>query len=179
MDWTRPGRRDSFRYVRVAWPSMEEVGALEVASCEYTENALSALKVGGKAELPAGLDPLRPDWPELLKKRAEQLSALSPADYLKLRVDYERANPHWERQLANLTCYLVFRHWHKTVNDSAIYSRAAFVCASCAALYHLSLFQPGEEAALWTRFSREVEHDEDNLERLFRALDHWIPADFI
>ena len=56
MDWTRPGRRDSFRYVRVAWPSMEEVGALEVASCEYTENALSALKVGGKAELPAGLD---------------------------------------------------------------------------------------------------------------------------
>ena len=30
--------------------------------------------------------------------------------------------------------------------------------------------QPGEEAALWTRFSREVEHDEDNLAQLIWVL---------
>ena len=130
-------------------------------------------------ELLAELDPLRPDWPRLLQERAAQLSALPPSGYLRLRADYERANPHWERQLTNLACYLVFRHWHKTVNDNAIHSRAAFICASCAALYHLSLVQPGEEALLWSRFSREVEHDEDNLDRLFWALGHWIPADFI
>ena len=133
-------------------------------------------------ELLSELDPLRPDWPLLLKERAARLSALSPAGYLHLRADYERANPRWERQLTNLACYFLFRHWHKTVNDGDIYGlygRAAFVCAACAALYHLSLFQPGEEAALWTRFSREVEHDEDNLSRLTEALDHWIPSDFI
>ena len=130
-------------------------------------------------ELLAELDPLRPDWPRLLKERAAQLSALSQADHLRLRADYERANPRWERQLTNLACYLVFRHWHKAVNDDDIYGRAALVCAACTVLYHLSLFQPGEEALLWSRFSREVEHDEDNLDRLFWALDHWIPADFI
>ena len=51
--------------------------------------------------------------------------------------------------------------------------------AACAVLYHLSLFQPGEEAALWARLSREVEHDEDNLSQLIWALDRWIAADFI
>lgn len=118
----------------------------------------------------AGLDPLRPSWSELLRERAEQLSALSPADYIALRTRYEQANPRWERQLTNLACYFVFRHWHKAVNDDDIYGRAAFVCAACAALYHLSLFQPGEEAALWTQFSREVEHDENNLAELIWAL---------
>ena len=118
----------------------------------------------------AELDPLRPDWPKLLKARAAQLSALSPADYLRLRADYERANPRWERQLTNLACYLVFRHWHKAVNDDDIYGRAALVCAACTVLYHLSLFQPGEEAVLWTRFSWEIEHDENNLADLIWAL---------
>lgn len=130
-------------------------------------------------KLLSGLDPLRPSWPELLKERAKQLSALSPSDYLRLRADYERANPRWERQLTNLACYFVFRHWHKTVNDEDIYGRAAFVCAACAVLYHLALFQPGEEASLWTQFSREVEHDEDNLAELIWALERWIPDDFI
>lgn len=130
-------------------------------------------------ELLSGLDPLRPSWPELLKERAKQLSALSPADYLQFRAGYERANPRWERQLTNLACYFVFRHWHKAINDNDIYGRAAFVCAACTALYHLALFQPGEEAVLWTQFSREVEHDEDNLAQLIWALSRWIPSDFI
>ena len=121
-------------------------------------------------KLLAGLDPLRPGWPRLLEERSAQLSTLSPADYAALRTRYEQANPRWERQLTNLACYLVFRHWHKAVNDDDIYGRAAFVCAACAALYHLSLFQPGEEAALWVQFSREVEHDEDNLSELIWAL---------
>lgn len=130
-------------------------------------------------ELLSGLDPLRPSWPQLLKQRAEQLSALSPADYLALRARYEQKNPRWERQLTNLACYFVIRHWHKAVNDDVLCGRAAFVCAACAALYHLALFQPGAEAALWVQFSREVEHDEDNLSKLIWALERWIPPDFI
>ncbi len=122
-------------------------------------------------ELLSELDPLRPSWPELLKERAGQLAALSPPGYAALRAKYEQTNPSWERQLTNLACYFVFRHWHKAVNDDVLYGRAAFVCAACAVLYHLALFQPGEEAALWSRFSREVEHDEDNLSELIWALD--------
>jgi len=121
-------------------------------------------------ELLAGLEPLRPDWPRLLKNRSRQLAALGSEEYVFLQAQYEQANPRWERQLTNLACYLVFRHWHKAVNDDVLRGRAAFVCAACISLYHLSLFLPGEEAALWTRFSREVEHDEDNLDALFHTL---------
>lgn len=121
-------------------------------------------------ELLAGLEPLRPSWPKLLRDRAARLAALSPADYAALCADYARANPRWERQLTNLACYFVFRHWHKAVNDDMLYGRAAFACAACSVLYHLSLFQPGEEAALWVRFSREVEHDENNLDELIWVL---------
>ena len=130
-------------------------------------------------ELLSNLDPLRPGWPRLLKDRSTHLAALSQEEYASLRARYEQANPLWERQLTNLACCLVFRHWHKAVNDDVIYGRAAFVCAACAALYHLALFQPGEEAALWTCFSREVEHDENNLDKLIRTLSDWIPPDFI
>ena len=102
----------------------------------------------------AGLDPLRPDWPVLLKDRTRQLSCLSRLHYAKLCADYARSVPAWERRFTNLACYFVFRHWHKAVNDDALYGRAAFACAAVPALYHLCLFQPGEEAALWSRFSR-------------------------
>lgn len=114
----------------------------------------------------ADLEPLRPDWPRLLRERSAQLSALSPAEYTALCADYARTNPCWDRELSNLACYFVFRHWHKAVNDDMLYGRAAFACAAVSALYHLALFQPEEEVALWSRFSREVEHDEDNLDRL-------------
>jgi len=118
----------------------------------------------------AELDPLRPSWPVLLRDCAQRLSLLSRPAYDSLCVRYAQANPCWERQFTNLACYFVFRHWHKAANDDALYGRAAFVCAACMALYHLALFRPGEETALWVWFSREVEHDEDNLDALFRAL---------
>lgn len=125
------------------------------------------------------LEPLRSDWPKLLRTRSVQLAALTRGQYAVLRTQYEQTNPHWERQLTNLACYLVFRHWHKTVNDDMLYGRAALICSACSVLYHLSLFQPGEEAVLWTRFSREVEHDENNLDELISTLsdpDTWPSA---
>ena len=56
MDWTRPGRVDAFRFVRVAWPSFEEVGQVWATGCRYTENMLSDLYVGGQATLLGTLD---------------------------------------------------------------------------------------------------------------------------
>lgn len=56
MDWTRPGRVDAFRFVRVAWPSFEEVGQVRATSCKYTENRLADLYVSGQATLAGGVD---------------------------------------------------------------------------------------------------------------------------
>ena len=56
MDWTDPGRVDAFRFVRVAWPTYEEVGQVWAGGCRYTENMLSDLYVGGQATLLGTLD---------------------------------------------------------------------------------------------------------------------------
>lgn len=48
MDWTKSGRTDRFRYVRVSWPDFEEIGEINnVTSCKVEENALSDLRMTG------------------------------------------------------------------------------------------------------------------------------------
>lgn len=125
----------------------------------------------------AGLEPLRPAWPELLLRRSEELRGTGK-NYAALCAAYEGACPDWEGHLTNLACYLVFRHWHKTVNDDGLYGRAALAGAACLLVYHLCLLQWRErgnlshwdEAALWSAFSREIEHLEENMTGLMGTL---------
>lgn len=128
-------------------------------------------------EFCAGLETLRPGWKDLLERRSQELWAMKK-DYGEQCARFERACPGWERHLTNLACYLVFRHWHKTVNDDGLYGRAALAGAACLLVYHLCLLQwrergslfPAEEAALWSAFSREIEHLEENLTDLIEGL---------
>ncbi len=49
MDWTKSGRRDAFRYVRVSFPGFVEKEELEgITSCSIEESAFTSLKVSGK-----------------------------------------------------------------------------------------------------------------------------------
>lgn len=132
----------------------------------------------------AGLEPLRPEWPRLLRRRAAELAELDGVGYAALCRDYQAARPRWEVHLEHLACYFVFRHWPKTVNDDLLYGRAALTAAACAVLYHLALlawrentaFSNEDEALLWARFSREVEHLDENFAALveeFYDMDRW------
>lgn len=61
IDWAHGGRTTAFRYVRVAWPTMDELGEIEgVTGCEIEENDLTSLKVTGSLEY-ANLDDLGDD----------------------------------------------------------------------------------------------------------------------
>ncbi len=49
MDWTRSGRRDTFKYVRVKFPEFTEADVLDgITSCSIEESAFTTLKVSGK-----------------------------------------------------------------------------------------------------------------------------------
>lgn len=123
------------------------------------------------------LEPLRPAWSALLDRRSQELWGMKKG-YEEQCARFQRAGPAWERHLTNLACYLVFRHWHKTVNDDALYGRAAMVGAACLLVYHLCLLQwaeqgslfPADEAAVWSAFSREIEHLDENLTDLIETL---------
>lgn len=152
----------------------------DLASCpvpefrkEYDEEELRARSVR-LLEFLSELEPLRPQWPALLKKRAAELAALSPEGYSALTREYSKARIGWAPHLEHLIEALLFHHWPKAVNDGDLYGRAGFAAAACAALYHLGMLAWREEgvltsfdeALLWSRFSREVEHDEDNFRRV-------------
>lgn len=125
------------------------------------------------------LEPLRPQWPALLRQRAGELSVLAPAKYSDLTRRCAAAHPKWELHLERLAEALIFHHWPKAVNDGDIYGRAAFVAAACLALHHLALlawreepgFSDAGECLLWAQFSREVEHLDKNFYALCDALN--------
>lgn len=122
----------------------------------------------------ASLEPLRPEWPELLMRQADTLGGRSPREYADLESRYSAACPEWEVRLERFSCYFVFRHWPKVVNDDLLYGRAALTAAACLVLHHLSLLHwvengglsPEENRLLWARFSREVEHLDENFDTM-------------
>lgn len=119
----------------------------------------------------ASLEPLRATWPQRLEQCRQKLEQLTQEEYQSLCRSFESHFPLWQQHLTNVTAYLIFRHWHKTVNDDQLYPRAAFFAASAALLYHLFLteWEPhhalsqAQEIAICCAFSREVEHMEENL----------------
>lgn len=132
----------------------------------------------------AELDPLRPQWPELLNKRAAELARMDDEAYLALRQAFHSASPLWEVHLERLACYFIFRHWPKAVNDDLLYGRAALTACACLVLGHLAMlawwedpaFSPADEALLWANFSREIEHLDENFDALVDELydkDRW------
>lgn len=126
----------------------------------------------------AELEPLRPEWPGLLRRRAQALAALSPREYAALSEAYASARPEWPLHLRRMAEYLIFRHYPKAVNDDGLYPRAAVTAALCVVSHHLLLLDLHEstppscqsEALLWARLSREVEHMEENFFALAEEL---------
>lgn len=57
MNWLKEGRLDRFRYVRVKWPQMTEVGQIQgIVAATVTENTLTALKASGSLDYVTPLD---------------------------------------------------------------------------------------------------------------------------
>lgn len=57
MNWLKDGRLDRFRYVRVTWPEMAEVGQVPgILSSTITENSMTSLKVSGSLDYVGSVD---------------------------------------------------------------------------------------------------------------------------
>jgi len=180
--WSRLGKL--MDYAAALQELVDEGRFDEMAGCPFPEGrdwekegTLCGQAVG-LLDFLASMEPLRPQWPLLLKKRAKELGALTDEEYTALTRDYACARPQWEVHLERLAQALLFRHWPKTVNDGELYGRAGFAAAACVVMYHLSMlawredenFSSADECLLWAQFSREIEHDEDNLQRILEVL---------
>lgn len=94
-----------------------------------------------------GLEVLEPDWPALLA--AAETAEPVPQD---------------PRLLERIAVYFAFRYLLKTVNDGDLVSRARFCVYAVLAVERIASVCGLAEAL--RRFSCEVEHDDDNVDRL-------------
>ena len=99
----------------------------------------------------AELEVLEPDWRTLLQQ-AETAEPVSVAEAL----------------LERIAVYFAFRYLLKTVNDGDLLSRAKLCVFAVLAVERIAAVCGLAEAL--RRFSREVEHNEDNVEQLLEAL---------
>lgn len=109
-------------------------------------------------ELLQDLEILEPGWDNLLEeaKTGKQTSVSEPL-------------------LERIAVYFAFRYLLKTVNDGDLVSRARFVVFSTLVVERLAAFCSLSEAL--RRYSREIEHNEDNVDALLEELsfDWWEP----
>ena len=100
------------------------------------------------------LEILEPDWLTLLKQweQAPELPGFAPQDPEKLE---------------RIAVYFAFRYLLKAVNDGDLLGRAQFCALGVLVTDRLSRFVGLPEAL--RLFSREIEHDEDNLTALLEA----------
>ena len=101
------------------------------------------------------LEILEPDWLALLKrwKQTPELPGFDPQDPEKLE---------------RIAVYFAFRYLLKAVNDGDLLGRAQFCVLGVLVVERLSRFAGLPEAL--RLFSREIEHNEDNLDAL---LEHF------
>lgn len=119
---------------------------------EWTEEAAACGGIFPKVwDCLAELECLEEDWPWLLR----QTAAAEP-------------KPQRETLLERIVVYFAFRYLLKCVNDGDLLSRAQLCVFSVLTVERLAAVCGLPEAL--RRFSREIEHDEENLEAL---LEHF------
>ena len=102
-------------------------------------------------EFLAGLEVLEPDWREILRRAEAEKPAAVP-----------------EELLERIGAYFAFRYLLKCVNDGDILSRARLCVFSLLAVERIAAVCGLGEAL--RRFSREVEHSDENVDALLEAL---------
>lgn len=142
LDWLVPLRHEMLDLLRDRTRPLEARFAAILALAE-DDGPLPQAELSLLAEL----EVLEPDWPDLLAA-AEQAEPAAQDPAL----------------LERIAAYFLFRYVLKTVNDGDLISRGRFCVYAVKAVERIAAVCGLAEAL--RRFSCEVEHDEDNLERL-------------
>ena len=129
----------------------ERVEELPPLAKRWQETAEEPVFPSEGLEFLAGLEVLEPDWREILRRAEAEKPAAVP-----------------EELLERIGAYFAFRYLLKCVNDGDILSRARLCVFSLLAVERIAAVCGLGEAL--RRFSREVEHSEENVDALLEAL---------
>ena len=132
--------------------------ALEAGEPEVPAHREAAGLFPDALRLLGTLEILEPDWEEVLRQAEDVPGTAAP-----------------ETALERIAVYFAFRYLLKTVNDGDLLSRAQLCVFAVLVVQRLSAVCGLPEAL--RRFSREIEHSEDNVEALLDAFRFTFPQE--
>lgn len=132
------------------------------------------------------LERLREDWEPYLVETEELLFAQGEDGYVKLHEEFEKwlasSGFLWEIKAEQLLVYFVFTYFCGAVYDGKVSAKAEVAVTSTFLIYEMLLARwvkngkvLDEEDASWIvyRYSREVEHSDENLKRVEKYFSCW------
>lgn len=128
------------------------------------------------------LEVLSPDWTGFLKDTLISLYHTCPEEtsYMELLLDFQDTFPEWQIQKEQLLVYWLYTYFCGAVYDEKIFAKGkmAVICTLFIEELVLGLYarkrekpEPGELVSVCYRFSRELEHSDQNLNTLEELLD--------
>lgn len=128
------------------------------------------------------LEVLSPDWTSFLKDTLVSLYHTCPeeASYMELLLDFQDTFPEWQVQKEQLLVYWLYTYFCGAVYDENIFAKGkmAVICTLFIEELILGLYgrkreklEPGDLVSVCYRFSRELEHSDQNLNTLEELLD--------
>lgn len=128
------------------------------------------------------LEVLNPDWLRFLKETLESLYAICPdeASYTEVLLDFQEQFPQWTVQKEQLLIYWLYTYFCGAVYDERIFAKIKMtvLCTLVIEELLLGLFIQKKETlsledliTVSYRFSRELEHSDQNLNTLEHLLD--------
>lgn len=128
------------------------------------------------------LEVLSPDWIGFLTQTLTDLYHACPdeASYMELLLDFQDTFPEWQVQKEQLLVYWLYTYFCGAVYDERIFAKTkmAVICTLFIEELVLGLFAQNREnvefrdlVSVSYRFSRELEHSDQNLNTLEELLD--------
>ena len=128
------------------------------------------------------LEVLSPDWTVFLKDTLISLyhTCSEETSYMELLLDFQDTFPEWQIQKEQLLVYWLYTYFCGAVYDEKIFAKGkmAVICTLFIEELVLGLYarkreklEPGELVSVCYRFSRELEHSDQNLNTLEELLD--------
>lgn len=128
------------------------------------------------------LEVLAPDWTVFLKDTLISLYHTCPEEtsYMELLLDFQDTFPEWQVQKEQLLVYWLYTYFCGAVYDEKIFAKGkmAVICTLFIEELVLGLYarkrgklEPGDLVSVCYRFSRELEHSDQNLNTLEELLD--------
>lgn len=128
------------------------------------------------------LEVLSPDWTVFLKDTLISLyhTCSEETSYMELLLDFQDTFPEWQIQKEQLLVYWLYTYFCSAVYDEKIFAKGkmAVICTLFIEELVLGLYarkreklEPGDLVSVCYRFSRELEHSDQNLNTLEELLD--------